>query len=195
MEDICSEFIRADKLLEEFFTKNDKFEPRFVSLLEDMNSFIVEANLTENVSVNKMLLGYALVNYFEDIMRLKEFHHVGHVNNIKIVSYTSYWLLRTKPLQVHGSDKKIVYVNERFVLSYILSYLESSNCGKILERKNAGLHAFTETLFYYLKYRTLNPQALELMLISFFAGQIYKENTKDLSSEIGQLGTTTTAEQ
>lgn len=187
MEDIGSKFIKADKLIEEFFGKDDKFERRFVSLVEDMDNFLNATGLQEKATVNQMLVGYALVNYFEDITRLKEFHHVGHVNNIKIVAYTSYWLLRAKPIQIKEVDKKLAYVNERFVLSYILSFLERSNCGKILERENAGLTAFTETLFYYLKYRSLSAQVLEMVIISFFAGQVYQEIDADISAELGKL--------
>ena len=187
MEDIGSKFVKADKLIEEFFDKDQKFERRFISLLEDMDSFLEVTGLQNKATINKMLVGYALVNYFEDITRLKEFHHVGHVNNIKIVAYTSYWLLRAKPIQINEIDKKLAYINERFVLSYILSFLERIDCGKILERENTGLRAFTETLFYYLKYRSLSAQVLEMVIISFFAGQIYQEVDADISAELGKL--------
>lgn len=187
MEDIGSNFIKADKLLEEFFEKNDKFQPRFAFLLNDINNFLIASELNNKVKVNKLLLGYALVNYFEDITRLKEFHHVGHVNNIKIVAYTSYWVLRAKPLQSDSSDKRCAYVNERFVLSYILSFLNQPDCGAILTRSNSGIKAFVETLFYYLKYRPLSAQVIEMMIISFFAGQIYQETEEDISAKLGKL--------
>lgn len=188
MDGIYSEFIHADKLIESFCKENNKFESRFVSLMTDMNAFIKQGNLVDKVTVNPLLLGYTLVNYFEDIMRLKEFHHVGHVNNIKIVSYTAYWLLRMKPLQINGNDKILSYINERFILSYILSFLGDGDSSKLLSRDNAGLKSFTETLFYYLKYRSVNPQTLEIMLLAFFAGQVYQEKDCDISSMLGKFG-------
>lgn len=187
MEDIGSKFVKADKLIEEFFVKDKKFERRFVSLVEDMDNFLNATGLQEKATINQMLVGYALLNYFEDIARLKEFHHVGHVNNIKIVAYTAYWLLRAKPIQINEVDKTLAYVNERFILSFILNFLERQDCGKILERKNAGLKAFKETLFYYLKYRSLSAQVLEMVIISFFAGQVYQEMDTDISAELGKL--------
>lgn len=190
MEDIGSNFVKAEKLLKDFFEKDAKFEQRFASLLEDMDVFLQKTGMSEEVQINKLLLGYALVNYFEDISRLKEYHHVGHVNNIKIVAYTSYWLLRTKPLQTGSVDKRAAYINERFVLSYILSFLECADRGRILERSNPGLSAFTETLFYYLKYRPLNAQVFEMVILSFFAGQIYQETAVDLSAQLGKHDST-----
>lgn len=187
MQDIDSEFIIADKLLEEFSRKSPKFVQRFVSIKKDIEIFIDKTQLSQHVYVDPLLLGYALFNYFEDIMRLKEFHHVGHVNNIKIVSYTAYWLLRMKPIQSKEPHTNAVYINERFVLSYILSYLELSDLGRILERDNSALKAFAESLFYYLKYRTVNAQVIEMMIVSFFAGQAYQETDTDISALLGKF--------
>lgn len=188
MQDINSEFVIADKMLEEFANKTPKFIERFESLSKSMQTFIDKSNLSETVHVDPIILGYTLFNYFEDIMRLKEFHHVGHINNIKIVSYTSYWLLRMKPLQALNADIKNVYINERFVLSYIMNFLENDTCGKILLRKDSGLKSFRETLFYFLKYRAVNAQSLEMMIIAFFAGQVYQETSKDISASLGKFG-------
>lgn len=188
MQDINSEFIIADKMLEAFADKTPKFTERFVSLSKSMQTFLDKSKLSETVRVDPIILGYALFNYFEDIMRLKEFHHVGHINNIKIVSYTSYWLLRMKPLQSVSTDLKTVYINERFVLSYIMNFLENDNCGKILLRTESGLKSFRETLFYFLKYRSINAQSLEMMIIAFFAGQVYQETTEDISASLGKFG-------
>ncbi len=185
MQGISSDFIIADKFLEEFAQKNPKFIQRYVSIYKDLEIFVKQTNMFNHVRIDPLVLGYALFNYFEDIIRLKEFHHVGHVNNIKIVAYTSYWLLRMKPLQVADSTENAIYINERFVLSYILSFFEKDELGGILERKNQGLKAFTESLFYYLKYRSVNAQIIEMMIIAFFAGQIYQETQTDISASLG----------
>ena len=187
MEDIRSEFRKPEKLIEEFSSKNKKFSERYSSLLRMMNTFVKEAELSDKVLVNELMLAYALVDYFEDIMRLKEFHHVGHINNVKIVSYTAYWLLNAKPLQVLRNDKQLVYINERFVLSYILTFLESEEKGAILQRSNRALKAFSEQLLYFLKYRGINAHSIEMSIISFLAGRVYQETEEDISSEMGKL--------
>lgn len=185
MDSVHSEFIEAEHILEEFVDREDKFKDRFVSLLTGMNSFIKAAGLEGKVAVNELALGYALLDYFEDIRRLKEFHKVNHINNIKIVAYTSYWILRRKPLQILEQEKELMYINERYIAAYILDHL-SEDGDHILNRTNSGLKSFSESLFYFLKYRFLSANSLELAITAFFAGQIYQEKTEDLSGKLAK---------
>ena len=187
MEDIHSEFKRASKVVREFIEKKSKYKNRYASLLTMMETFIERANLSDCAKVNEMILVHALIDYYEDILRLKEFHEVGHVNNIKIVSYTSYWLLQAKPIQLTKNDITTVHINERFVLSYILTYLESQENGRILERSEPAMRAFAESLLYFFKYRTFTAQSIEMALISFMAGRVYQDTDTDLSSQMGKL--------
>jgi len=181
MNNVHSEFVRADLVLKEFAETNDKFVQRFESLLKDINIFIQEADLTEKVTINELALGYMLVDYFEDIRRLKTFHGIDHVNSIKIVAYTSYWFLRRKPIQIIEQEKKLIYINERFILAYILEFLSGNDGTPLILRNNKGLKSFSESLFYFLKYRVNGANSLEMILTAFFAGQIYQEKDKDLS--------------
>ncbi len=186
MNNIHSEFVRADQLLDEFTTREDKFERRFASLLDDIKGFINEVKLNEEVVVNELALGYMLVDYFEDIRRLKTFHGIEHVNGVKIVAYTSYWFLRRKPIQILKQDKKLVYINERFILAYILDFISGDEEIPLLLRENEGLKSFSESLFYFLKYRFHEASSLEMILTAFFSGQIYQEKEKDLSDSLGK---------
>ena len=163
------------------FVDTQKFEKRYASLLADILDFIEKSGYIDKIFVNEMVLGYALIDYFEDIRRLKKFHGVEHINSIKIVSYTSYWLLKRKPIQIKELDKELLYVNESFILVYILDFLERNENDKILNRTNTGLHSFAEQLLYYLKYREITAKSLEMLIMSFFAGQIYQEKEKDIS--------------
>ena len=92
----------------------------------------------------------------------------------------AYWLLRRKPLQIVALEKELLYVNERFVLAYVLEFLNDGQ-SHILERKNGGLNAFVESLFYYFKYRHISAQAIEMIILAFFAGQVYQSKENDVS--------------
>ena len=76
-----------------------------------------------------------------------------------------------------------MYVNERFVLAYILEFLNDCQ-SHILERENSGLNAFVESLFYYFKYRQINAQAIEMIILAFFAGQVYQSKDIDISANL-----------
>ena len=154
MDNVHSEFIKADQLLNEYVKRTPKFKERFIALSQDVQCFIDAEQISGKVSLNELSLGYLLMDYFEDIRRLKIFHNVPHVNSIKIVAYTSYWFLRRKPIQVLTKDsKELIYINERFILAYILDFLSSEDKKLLLFRNESGLQAFKESMFYFLKCR------------------------------------------
>lgn len=178
-----SKFDPPDEILNDQ-KKLNKFEKRYEALYNQMYSYIEKSGYSNAVKINDIILGFMLVDYFTDIERLKEFHGVNHINSIKLISYTVYWLLRRKPIQIIKSDKKLQYVNERFALALILEFLSSKDKQHIAIRTNAGLKAFRELLFYFFKFRQFNAQDIELMITAFFAGQIYQETTKDISCNL-----------
>ncbi len=187
MNSVQSNYIEPKELINKFIMNDNKFKDRFISLLDDMNHFIEVSNLTNEVYVNELSLGYSIVDYFEDIDRLKHFHKVEHVNAIKIVSYLSYWLLRRKPIQLKENAGRIaIYANERFVLAYILDFLSGMKNEHILKMERTGLDSFSESLLYYLKYRAISANSIELAISAFFAGQIYQEKDFDLSYQLGK---------
>ena len=186
MDSVQAEFIKPEHIIQDFIETVPKFKDRYDSLISDIDIFIKASELEDEVYLNSLSLGYALIDYFEDIRRLKEFHSVEHINCIKIVSYTSYWLLRRKPIQLKEKAGKLsIYINERFVVAYILDFL--SNEEHILQRELRGLKAFSESLFYHLKYRAISANSIEQIITAFFAGQIYQEKENDLSSVLGKF--------
>ena len=185
MNSMHSVFIEADDILKEYVKNNDKFKKRYETLMVEMDEFLEATGYTENARVDGLVLGYLLVDYFEDIHRLKLFHNVDHINSIRIVSYISYWIAYRKPIQITNSkDKQLVYINERFVLWFILNFLSSKTDEHIVERENAGLKSFSDALLYFLKYRFTSANSLELILTSFFAGEIYQSREIDLSNRL-----------
>lgn len=186
MESIHSNYIDVKEELKEYIN-NNKFKDRYESLLADVNHFIKENGYNDLVCVNEMILAFTLIDYFEDVKRLKNFHNVDHINAIKIVSYVSYWLIRRKPIQILANNKELVDINERFVLAYIIGFLNNKKRGSLFDRHEKGIDAFKESLLYFLKFRFIRADSLEIMLIAFFAGQIYQEDETDISSELSKI--------
>lgn len=171
------------EMLDKYHISKDRYKERFAALLSDVENYIKTLGYSsKEVFINRYSLSCMLVDYFIDVGRLKDFHQIKHINSIKIVSYISYWFLRRKPIQVVGNLDNLLYINEKFVSLYILDFLMCENCGNILDRKEKGIEVFVEQLYYYLKFRQIDQQSIEMMLISFFAGQIYQSTEKDLTS-------------
>lgn len=185
MDDIEFVSVKIAELLKQYDIKEERYKSRYKALYDDITNYIETLDLKDTqVVLNKNSLGFLLVDYFMDIGRLKEFHHIDHVNSIKIVSYISYWFLRRKPIQVLSDADSHLYINEKFITLYILDFLMNDHRGNILDREEKGLVAFREQLFYYLKYRHFDAQSIEMILMSFFAGQIYENLQEDLSSKL-----------
>ncbi len=187
MNNIASEFFSLESIdgREEI---SQKFHSRYEALLTDMNDYIAGSGYGDKLYVNPSLLASAVVDYFADIKRLKALHNVEHVNSIKVVSYTSYWLLKRKPIQLRDVDEKLIYANERFVFSYIMDFLnkdeQKQEDDNIYLCRKKGMDTFKEMLFYFLKYRCSEPLSIEMAITSFFAGQIYQEDREDLSGKL-----------
>jgi hypothetical protein len=171
--------------------KKDEFTSKFNELSEKLNHFIeikkVTATITD-VVVNSNLLDCVVVDYTDDIDRLKEFSGIEDINSIKEIAYTIYWILRHKPIQTKDCTENnfaVRNINEEFCVKYLCDYLSvpikaipgRKDRKHIFERKEQ-MEVFISQFLYFFSYRTYTAQSIELCIISFLSGQIY-ENTDD----------------
>jgi len=193
MDNISFDYYGCDDIIEAF--GKNKIEQRWNTLYTQLDEFLIQNNLSSVATVNKFLLANVILDYFYDIKRLKDFHGIEKINSQKIIAYTACWLLYRKPIQINNPQpedqqiniKELATLNERFVLQYILNHLSVSERGShILDRSlnSKGLENFSAMMFYYLEYRLRDAQSLEMIIASFFAGQIYERTDKDISSEL-----------
>lgn len=185
MKHLLFEYVPSREVISIFGKK--KIEKRFDAIYEEMKLFLEANGLTEKVIINKTLLSAAIVDYYNDVMRIKDFHKkIDKINSEKVIAYTSYWILKRCPLQVKDedmfADRKLEIINERFILQYITSYLSERERGShLLVRENVALKNFCRYLLYFLVYRMHDAQSLEMIIIAFLAGQVYEQTETDLS--------------
>ncbi len=104
-----------------------------------------------------------------------DFLTFNKLNEIKIKAYETFWLLKRKPLQLKGQveDDKFLYVNEKFLLTRLTSFMLGDDINKPIVGENSTMFKnFLDTLYYYLKFRKCDAQSMELMLLAFKAGQL-----------------------
>lgn len=148
-----------------------KIESRFNTLNKEMNIFIRRIGLSKCVLVNEDLLMKAVYDYFFTIYRFKKYHGVNNINEQKVISYTSYYLLCRRPIQgseVQYNCKELETINERFVILYILNYL--SGClgdTHILLQENRDMKKFSEELFHLFLMGVPKAQSLESIIEMF----------------------------
>lgn len=132
----------------------DVIESRIQQISQEMLDFLEINNLKSVAYIHEMALTHAIMDYFTDIQRLKNYQKIEHINEIKIKAYETFWLLKRKPLQ-------------------LTSFMLDSNINTpITGEKSIAFKNFLDTLYYYMKFRQCDAQSIELMLLAFKAGQL-----------------------
>lgn len=153
----------------------DKLKERYELLATAYGEFIAAEKLEGKVQLNGILLSYAITDYFSDIVRIKGFHGIKLVNEIKIAAYENSWLLHRKPLQLIDLKADCAFCNEQFVFLRLMALLTGGDEAKLAACNTPAMRPFLESLFYFLKFRRCEAQTLELALQAFIAGQKLNE--------------------
>lgn len=157
----------------------EKIEKRYQFLHEEMIKFIQRMEAESLLMINERVLMHAVLEYYEDIEKVKNAHELEHTNSPKVLAYTSYWLLRRQPIQIitqNDEDEKLIFANEKFVLTFLTSYMMHNLEAVPLEGDHLKVFdAFLNSFFYYLKFRKPDAQAIEMILLSFHLGQIFPD--------------------
>lgn len=147
-------------------------ECAYTTLFQAFEEFVKDLEFENYIEIDERLLMHAILDCYADITRLKNFHPLTNENKIKTLAYQCSWMLKRKPIKPIGSCREdCVYINEKFVLVLMLSFLSDKK--KIAV--DARFDKFCESLLYYLKYRSCSPQILEMFILFFDAGYIFKE--------------------
>lgn len=161
----------------------DRIENRYKFIYEEMTSFIGRLNAKERLIINERVLMHSVLEYYEDIEKVKNAHELEHTNSPKVMAYLTYWILRRQPIQIltqEDNDENLVFANEKFALTMLMSFMTRGSETKSLVKDNLKVYkAFLNSFFYYLKFRKPDAQAIEMILLSFNTGKIFSE-TQDL---------------
>ncbi len=172
MINIENTYIKYDELLESVGTEVIKNRIKYIS--QEMSDFLVVNHLDKVAYIHEMSLTHAIMDYFSDIQRLKDYQDIQHINEIKIKAYETFWLLKRKPIQLKEQldDDRLLYVNEKFLLSRLTSFMLGKDINMpIVGEKEISFKNYLNTLYYYLKFRRCDAQSIELMLLAFNAGK------------------------
>jgi hypothetical protein len=135
--------------------------PRRITFLKKLMDNYIKLSGSEGLAVvNDNLISAAVIDYFADIVRLKDFHNIEYTNREKIFAYTSYWLYRRKPIQLIGlqPDEARAHINEAFISAFVSDAILEISGGKYISGN------IREHLFYHLKYRLVEAKNLELLI-------------------------------
>lgn len=163
----------------------DTIRDRYRFLFEKMCIYISERKLSEHLWISERILQQLVMDYFTDIFRLQNFHKIENPNKAKILAYQIYWILRRKPIQIkspenelQSEDSRTVFPNEGFATTLISTeFLMPKENIAVPEKEEQIFFEFLDHLYYYFKYRNVDKQNLELILYSFYAGNMLSSKT------------------
>jgi hypothetical protein len=169
------------------YDKNNKditdevIKHRVIAIAEEIQQFMGLYGVKNCCYLNLTLLQDAVVDYFEDVARMKSFHEIEHIDIVKIFSYETYWLMRNKPIQIideKAVPKELRHINENVFAAWLLK-----NIATELERRfkpEIQIDGLTDklmnhplmvellsNLYYHFRFRHYTPQSLLILVESF----------------------------
>ncbi|XDD43143.1 hypothetical protein AB3N58_01915 [Leptospira sp. WS60.C2] len=163
-------------LIEKF--GEDKIINRFIFIrdraIDFLNRICKDHNLTfdDYFFVSNELIEEAVIDYFADLVRLKDFHDIEKAQPQKVAAYTSYWVFRRKPIQLKKpieddllmSFPNIKFLNESFAYTLLINLVFDER--KRINDSNPRYGIFRNLIMYNFQYRQLNSQILELVIVA-----------------------------
>ena len=154
----------------------EEFDILMNELCETIEDFLKEAGYDDSIVCNQRILYHVLLDYYSDLARLKEFHEIKDTKTDKVIAYLIFWFLRRKPIQIPQfcKEERDIFVNERFACYFLINECLWQGLDYVLDKDGMGkVDQYIELLFYYFKYRQLNPQVIELLIESFKIGRLF----------------------
>lgn len=142
-----------------------------------------EQNVSIQLRLSGMLLMQSLIDAYDDLMRLKDYHLTTDPNPLKEVSYIVFWFLRHKPITLESDEEiinnaaisdiirtRILFINESFCIHLLLMAAfpgrkMREGCTQCVPEGKKQLKHFKKFLLYYLVYRLDSPKSLETILL------------------------------
>lgn len=141
-----------------------------------------KAEMSVKIEISEQLLKQALIDAFDDLLRLINYHPTKTPNPIKEMSYIVFWLIRKKPIRLVSEDivtnsnlsniarAKFLFINEEFGVKLLINAAfagkrKKEECSFIHDEAQKQLKYYKRFLLYYLVYRMDSPKALEAMVL------------------------------
>lgn len=175
-------------LIQEF--GEEVLENRFLLIKHAAERSLKDWDIIRYVNISHRAIKNAVIDYFADISRLKNFHEIEKTNFIKVASYTAYWIYKRHPLSVVTDPsieelkaKPFLHdINEWFCTHLMISMIYDSRKPLIKNHEPSEAlkkwREFKLTLNYLFVYRIVTLHSLELSLIALDANPPYEHLKK-----------------
>ena len=136
-----------------------------------------------DIVVSDQLLKQSLIDAFDDLLRLTNYHPTDEPNPIKEMAYIVYWLVKRKPIWLSSEETvmnsklsnlartKYLFLNEALGVKLLINAAfsgkkQKSSCIHMKDEAEQQLKRFERYLLYYLIYRLNSPKELEAIILA-----------------------------
>ena len=107
------------QFLLEYFPAN-KMPMRYQALWNDLIKVVEGFGLDDKLRIDEESFHMAVIDYFADIARLKDFQDIKRANVDKIYGYKLFWFLRRHPIQLLEDMPEHYDINEKVAIGVFL---------------------------------------------------------------------------
>lgn len=177
-------FEKSPGLKEDFQNTYDTIYEAAHKFAQKMNDMAKEkADVNVKIVISEQLLKQSLIDAFDDLSRLTDYHPTKEPNPIKKAAYIVFWLVRHKPIWLVSEEivldgklsdiarTRFLFINEQFGVKLLMNAAfegkkEKGECNHKRDEANRQLKHYKRYLLYYLVYRMESPKALEAMTLA-----------------------------
>lgn len=182
------------KKVDEWFKKDSdlkqKFQDTYKMIYVSAHKYAIhmeevaqdKAGVSIKIEISEQLLRQALIDAFDDLLRLTNYHPTKEPNPIKEMAYIVYWLMRRKPIRLVSEDivmseklsdmarTRFLFINEEFGVKLLINAAfigkkEKRVCAHVHNEAERQLKYYKRFLLYYLVYRMDSAKSLEAMML------------------------------
>jgi len=159
----------------------EQIHSRYEAAFLDIQELLKKYGLIEYCTVNPDVLWRAILDFFEDVARLKHFH--GHRDLLpdKEYAYEVFWILRDHPIQIVNDDEMpecYIHVNEYILTKWLIKkmatelesrFIINIQVDRFIEKleEHDLIIDFSKKLYYTFRHRTYTAQSLLIMIEGF----------------------------
>ena len=190
------EWLDKDPSLKSKFQSTYRFVYRAAHdyALHMSNSVKQKGKVKIKVEFSEVILKQCLIDAFDDLLRLKNYHPTEEPNPIKEMSYIVYWLVRHKPIRLVSEDviyntqlseiarTRLLFINEEFGVKLLINAafeggIEQERCKHMQVVGQSQIKYYKQFLLYYLTYRMDSAKSLEEIMLGCTIHPVWEVNS------------------
>lgn len=199
--------------LEESEWRKDKAEKDISYLVRVIETMGTKAKIEYGITslnLNIILLQQVIVNAYDDLSRIRNYHPIDYPNYVKEAAYIAYWFSQKKPVSICDDELikvinnynfsdyqklKLININELIALQLVFGIVFKKRKARfdkgedLYKDGEKQINILQKYLFYYFIYRLDSPKELEAIIYSLIHEPFWEYDKRiwDISNIIDEF--------